>query len=81
MSKVEIVMNRAGVAALLKSPGIAADVRARANRIAAAAGPGIEARSGIGRTRARASVVTVTYEGMLAELQNRRLSSAIGAGG
>ena len=39
MSKVKVVMNPAGVRALLNAPGVVADLDARAERIRAAAGP------------------------------------------
>jgi tRNA A37 threonylcarbamoyltransferase TsaD len=66
--------------AILKSPKVQADLLARAQRIAKAAGPGMEASSMVGRTRARASVITATYEAKHAEATTRRLSSSLRAG-
>ncbi len=77
---VEVKLNRAGVAALLKSSDVAGDLRARAARIAAVAGPGMEAESEIGATRARASVVTATTEARLAEANHMALTRALDAG-
>lgn len=80
MANVKVKLNRRGVEALLKSPGVEADLLARARRIAAAAGEGMEAESMVGRTRARASVITATPEAMVAEARHRRLSSSVRAG-
>lgn len=79
-SNVKVKLNRRGVAALLKSPEVRADLEARARRIAASAGPGMEASATVGATRARASVRTTTIEAMLAEARDRRLSASLGAG-
>lgn len=80
MAKVRLVLNRKGVAALLKSSGVADDMMRRAQAIASAAGDGMEPSVQIGRTRARASVITATDEAMEAEATTRRLTSAINAG-
>jgi hypothetical protein len=80
MSVDRIKLNRKGVAALLKSPEVKADIRSRAGRIAATAGPGFEARTSVGRTRARAVVITTTSEARLAQAKDRKLSNAISAG-
>lgn len=77
---MRIELNRAGVAALLKSPEVAADLEQRAERIARAAGDGMEANGAIGATRARAEVVTATTEARLAEARDRVLTRAIDAG-
>lgn len=77
---VRITVDRATIRALLKSSPVEADMLARAKRIATAAGPGMEATSTVGRTRARASVITATYEARRAEASTRRLSSAVRAG-
>ena len=77
---VKVKLNRRGVEALLKSSGVQADLLARARRIATAAGEGMVAEAQIGRTRARATVITTTTEAMLAEARERRLSSSVQAG-
>jgi hypothetical protein len=75
-----IEINSASIQALLKSPEVQADLEDRARRIAAAAGDGMEASSRIGKTRARASVVTATRTARTAEAVDRALTSAIDAG-
>lgn len=79
MAKVRIDLNRRGVAELLKSRGVLADVTRRARSVAVAAGPGMEASSMVGRTRARASVITTTHEARQAAEQGR-LTAALNAG-
>ncbi len=71
---------RAGIRELLKSPMVQRDLRARAQRIANAAGPGMEVRTDVGRNRARAAVVTADVDAMLAEATDRKLTRAIDAG-
>lgn len=80
MADVRIEVNSAGIQALLKSPEVEALLKAKAGRIAAAAGEGMEATSRVGRTRARASVVTATREARKAEAVDRALTKAIDAG-
>jgi hypothetical protein len=65
---------------LLRSPEVRRDLERRARNIAAAAGPGFEADSEIGRNRARASVWTATFEAMAAEATDRALTRSIDAG-
>lgn len=52
-----VVHNRRGYADLLKDPAIVADLRRRAEAVAAAAGSGFEAKQSQPHTRARAAVV------------------------
>jgi len=80
MARTKIVVHDGAVEALLKSRGVEAELLTHARRISSTAGPGMLASSEIGRTRARAIVVTATPEAMLAEAYHRRLSSALGAG-
>ena len=68
------------IAELLKSPAVQQDLRRRADRIAAAAGPGMEASVQVGRTRARGSVITATKQARDNEARNRALSRALDAG-
>jgi hypothetical protein len=75
----KIILNRAAVAHLLKE-AILPDLQRRAANIAAAAGPGFEVDSAIGKNRARASVRTVTFAARRAEATNRTLSRALDAG-
>jgi hypothetical protein len=80
MAKSRFVLNSAGVAELLKSSEVQADLASRAGAIADAAGEGFEASSYAGAHRARASVITATFEAMLEEAKNRTLTRAIDAG-
>jgi tRNA A37 threonylcarbamoyltransferase TsaD len=68
------------IAELLKSPAVQQDLRRRADRIAAAAGPGMEASVRVGRTRARGSVITATAQARDNEARNRALTRALDAG-
>ena len=80
MAEIRIEVNSAGIQALLKSSEVQEFLKAKADRIAAAAGEGMEATSRIGRTRARASVVTATRAARRAEAVDRSLTKAIDAG-
>lgn len=75
-----IKLNSAGVRELLKSPGVQADLKRRAERIKNAAGPGHEVEMFVGRNRARASVRTATIDAMVAERAHQTLTRAIPAG-
>lgn len=79
-TKIDFKLNSDGVRTLLRSSEMEADLRARAERIAAAAGPGHAVESQIGVNRARASVRTETFEAMREEATNRTLTRAIDAG-
>lgn len=79
-ASLRVEMNRDGVSQLLKSAEVMADLQARAERMAAAAGPGFEVDVRVGRTRARASVRTGTFEAVLAEATDRALTRAVDAG-
>lgn len=74
-----IKFNKKELDRLLKE-GIRNDVKKRADRIAAAAGDGMESSVVIGRTRARASVITATHAARRAEARNASLTRAIDAG-
>lgn len=80
MANVRIVLKRRGMRDLLRSFEVQADLERRAENIAAAAGPGHEAESEVGRNRARASVRTDSIEAMHAEATSRNLTRAIDAG-
>ena len=71
-------LNSAGMREMLKSSGVLADVTARAERVAEAAGTGMEASSLIGKTRARASDVTATTEARSNEATGKALTRAFG---
>ena len=80
MTTMRIELNRSAVRDLLRSDAVAADLRARAERIATAAGEGMEVETEIGPERARAAVITMTHKARLAEAQDRALTSALDAG-
>jgi hypothetical protein len=77
---VDVKLNRKGMRDLLQSAEVRSDLAARAARIAAAAGDGMESDSSVGSNRARASVWTGTYEARRAEADGFALSRAIDAG-
>lgn len=79
-STVRIELNSAGVRSLLRSSEVLADLRERAERIAASAGPGMKVSAQAGSNRARASVVTATFEAMHREATERALTRAVDAG-
>jgi hypothetical protein len=80
MAKVRIELTRSGPRQLRQLPAVQAEMARRAQKIAAAAGPGMEATSMVGRTRARASVITATGEARRNEATSRSLTRAIDAG-
>lgn len=78
MGKVKL--NRKGMRQLLASDEVRQDLRARAQRIASAAGDGFETDVDTGGKRARASVRTVTISAMIAEGRHAALTRAVDAG-
>ena len=80
MASIRIDMNSAGIQELLKSGPVRALLKVKADRIAAAAGPGMLASSRVGKTRARASVITDSFAAKRAEATNRSLTRAVDAG-
>lgn len=72
-------LNRAGIAELLKSAEVAADLRRRAEAVAAAAGTGHRVEATTTGTRARAAVITDTIPAMVKEATDRNLSRAFDA--
>ena len=75
-----IVLKHKGMRQLLRSPEVLADLKRRAESIAAAAGSGMEVSAMVGRNRARSSVITATSEARNAEATSRALTRAIDAG-
>ena len=80
MGRVRIELNSRGVAQLLKHPNVQADLARRAAAIASRAGDGMEATAMVGRTRARASVITATAAARKAEASGRALTASLDAG-
>lgn len=79
-ARVRVVVNRAAVRGLLRSPEMERELRQRAEKIADQAGEGFEADSDIGPNRARASVRTTTAAARRAEAKERALTRALDAG-
>lgn len=79
MTKVRIELDQAGIAALLRSGDVAADLERRAAAVAQQAGPGIAHRVYQGRDRVRAVIWTATAEARLAEARERNLLRALDA--
>ena len=81
---VRIKFDRAGFRALLNDPGVAADLRRRAEAIASSAdgaSGGVHVvRSETGGARARAAVVTADVQAIRAESRGHTLSSSLAAG-
>jgi hypothetical protein len=81
-----VFLNKAGVRQLLRSEEVLADLARRAEAIeqaanAAAGEPdAFEWDANVGPNRARASVRTVSREGMVAEAKDRALTRAVDAG-
>lgn len=81
MGKVDVKLSSKGFRELLNSPGVIKDLKARAEKIAAAAGPGMETTEAkAGPNRADVEVYTATYAAKRAEAENRTLTRAIDAG-
>lgn len=79
---VRVVVNRRGVRALLDEPKLAADLEARARRIATAAGEGmrVEAEPGGNGSRPRAAVITDTWRARRSQAKSQALIRAVDAG-
>lgn len=73
-------INRQALAAILKSPEVLADLRARAERVRNAAGPGFEMDSRVGRNRARASVKAESFSARVRNSRENILIRALEAG-
>jgi hypothetical protein len=83
---VIIKINHDGVKALLRSEGVQAELRRRAEQIAAAANAasgldaGFVVDNDVGKNRARSVVVTATADAMVAEATDRTLTRSFDAG-
>lgn len=81
MARSRVKLNRAGFKALLTGPEVVADIRGRAEQVAAAAGDGYEVLpQPVFRKRARAIVTTATYAARRREARDHRLLGALDAG-
>lgn len=77
----KLKLNHDGIRQVLFSPVTVQTISGIANRIASAAGDGMEVRSlERGGNRPRVAVVTATFEAMYAEATTRALTRAVDAG-
>lgn len=77
----KVVLSGEGFRQLLQSPEVLADLQARADRIAEAAGDGFVAEQArVGAVRGRVQVYSSTREAMMAEASDASLTQAIDAG-
>jgi hypothetical protein len=79
MSGPKIVLNKAGVRDMLRSPEMQAVLEERGGRIADAAGDGHRVEVEVGPNRARAAVITDTFEAVVSESKDKTLTRAIDA--
>lgn len=79
MADWHVVMNSRGVRDLLQSEGVQRDLKRRADAVAEQAGPGHRVEVNLTKERARAVVVTDTFEAAAAEARDRNLTRAIDA--
>lgn len=77
---LRVKINTKGASEVLSSAGVAADLAARGQRIAAAAGSGFEVRQTRNRDRAVVFVTAATPEARKAEASKRALTRAVDAG-
>jgi len=77
---VRLKLNRSGVVKLLQSQAVLDDLTERGERIAAAAGEGVEVRPAMNRDRVVVFVATASYEARRAEADDGALTRAIDAG-
>lgn len=78
MPKTKIVLNSAGVRALLKSPEMQSFLSERAQAISDRAGDGYETDVFVGKTRANASVFASDAKAAKDNLENNTLLKALG---
>lgn len=75
-----VKLDISGFDELRKDPNLVADINARAQRIANAAGAGYEVSPRTGKKRHRASVITESYEAANDNAENNTLLKAMDAG-
>lgn len=80
MGKFAVELNSKGVQEYLKSASVQAELKRRAEAIARASGEGYEASSLVGKSRARASVITATAGAIVDNQRNNTLLRNLGAG-
>lgn len=77
MSKAKIVLNRQGVAALLKSPEMMNICQEHANATVASLGEGYEVTTHVGKNRVNAEVAAVTYKARRDNMENNSILKAL----
>jgi hypothetical protein len=80
MAKTRIKWNVKAFRELRLEPGVIADLEARAEAVAAAAGSGYEASAMAGKNRGRASVITADYAAIRDNAKNQSLLRSLDAG-
>ena len=80
MSKVKIEWRLKGFEEIRRLPAVKANLKSRADRIAAQAGEGYEAFEGEGKTRSRASVVTTSVRAINHNRKHNTLLRNLDAG-
>jgi hypothetical protein len=72
--------DHAALRAVLRSPGVMAELRRRGDAIAARGGPDIGVEEWVGRNRDRVHVYTATPRAMVREARDHTLLAALDAG-
>jgi len=72
-------LNSRGVRALLRGPEMQAELKRRAERVVASAGPEFEIGASVGKNRARVAVLARTRKAREAEAKFRRLTRGVDA--
>jgi hypothetical protein len=80
MGTVKVTLKLRGINAVMTSPGVVAEVTARAQRIKKAAGDHFEVAVRPHRYTARAFVRSADFQGAHEEARDKRLTRAIDAG-
>lgn len=80
MADIQFRPNRAGMVEFLKSRPVQDMIDRKTQSIAAAAGPGYQASTVIGRNRVHGSVITGTYAARIDNARHQTLLRSMGAG-
>lgn len=80
MAANRFVPNRRAARQVLRSPEVQADIKARVDRIAEAAGEGFFSHTAVQRTRTRGSVVAAWNQARAAQERSNALTAAVDAG-
>lgn len=77
MSRVEIVLNSAGVKEMLKSPEMMAICKEHADKAVMSLGDGYETNTYTGRNRVNAEIEAVSYKAKKENLENNSILRAL----